>query len=242
MIIYLCTNELNGKRYVGLTSISLNRRKSNHKTQAFTLNSQSKFHRALRKYGIDSFKWEVLDDKSLTVEELITKEIEYIERFDTYKSGYNMTIGGDGAVGSIHTEEWKKQQSKRSKRFHQENENHKKWLALSLEEKYGKKANNIRSKMSQSGKSKLQDGKRTDLTEYSRDKMSSSKMKDGNPNYVSIPDNEQNLIITLYKQHGRILPIIEETTGYSNHVIKRFLKEINLYAGRKKYQDGPNCS
>jgi group I intron endonuclease len=238
MIVYLCTNLINGKQYVGITSISLGKRKSNHKSLALRCGSQTKFHRALRKYSIENFKWEVLDECSESIDILIEKEIKYISKFDTYKNGYNMTIGGDGAVGSIHTEEWKQQQSKRVKKFHKENKEHQKWLRMSLDEKYGKDSAAIRNKMSITRKGKLINGKRIDLTENGRISLSLSKLKEGNPNYVKIDDDTQKIIIFLYKKYGKIVPEILNESGYSKHVIKRFLKDIKIYAGRKKYKNG----
>lgn len=236
MIVYLCTNLINGKQYVGITSISLNKRKSNHKSLALQCGSQTKFHRALRKHGVENFKWEILDESAANVEILIEKEIEYISKFNTYKYGYNMTIGGDGAVGSVHSDEWKLQQSKRAKNFHQENKEHQKWLKMSLEEKYGDASNIIRQKMSNTHKGKLINGKRMDITENGRILISQSKLKDGNPNYVEIEENKQELIIFLYKKYGRIVKEVVEKSGYSKHVIKRFLNEKGIYAGRKKYK------
>lgn len=235
MIVYLCTNLINGKQYVGITSISLNKRKSNHKSLALRCRSQTKFHRALRKYGSENFKWEILDESSGSFEILMEKEIGYISKFNTYKNGYNMTIGGDGAVGSIHSEKWKLQQSKRAKKFHEENEEHQKWLKMSFDEKYGNDSITIRQKMSNTHKEKLINGKRVDITENGRVAMSQSKLKKGNPKYVEIEENIQELIIHLYKKYGQITKEIPEKSGYSKHVIKRFLKENKIYAGRKKY-------
>lgn len=238
MIVYLCTNLINGKQYVGITSISLGKRKSNHKTLAFRKNSQTKFHRALRKYGVENFKWEILDESFENVNELIEKEIKYIAEFNTYKTGYNMTIGGDGAVGTVHTEEWKAKQSERSKRFHSENKMHQEWLKKSLDEKYGKNADDIRKKMSDKKKSKLINGKRSDITEIGRISMASSKLKTGNPNYVNIPKCDEEIIINLYEKYKRITPEIHQETGYSAYILKRFLIEKNIYEGRQKYKNG----
>jgi hypothetical protein len=63
-------------------------------------------------------------------------------------------------------------------------------------------------------------------------------VKDANPQYVKIDVDNKLLIITLYKKYGKIVPEIQKETGFSKHVIKRFLKEEGIYAGRKKYKDG----
>lgn len=58
-IIYMATNLVNGKSYVGRTVKGLEHRRKNHIWAA--LSGKGKyFHRAIRKYGKDSFGWEVL--------------------------------------------------------------------------------------------------------------------------------------------------------------------------------------
>lgn len=51
-VVYCFENKLNGKKYVGLTSQRLDKRINGHKSSANN-GSQSPFHNALRKYGID---------------------------------------------------------------------------------------------------------------------------------------------------------------------------------------------
>lgn len=97
MIIYKVTNIINGKIYIGQSINSLSLRKTTHKHSALKNNSQSYFHKAIRKYGWDSFEWEVIDDCN-TKQELDIKEIEYITLFESHIStgkGYNLTKGGD---------------------------------------------------------------------------------------------------------------------------------------------------
>lgn len=50
------------------------------------------FHRALKKYGLSNFTFEVVEECSL--EELDEKEIKWIAYYDSWKNGYNMTPGG----------------------------------------------------------------------------------------------------------------------------------------------------
>lgn len=70
----------------------------------------TKFNRAIKKYGPEGFKYEVLIKISCkTKEELRAKldelEIYYINKYDSYKNGYNMTLGGSGSKGCFQTEE-----------------------------------------------------------------------------------------------------------------------------------------
>lgn len=97
-IIYCATNKVNGKKYIGQTRNNLEVRKSNHMSDFKVFKRtkpNSKFYRAMDKYGWDSFEWSVLEE-GISVEDLNEREIEYIREFKTYNSeyGYNMTLGG----------------------------------------------------------------------------------------------------------------------------------------------------
>ena len=63
-IIYCYTNLINGKKYIGQT-INPSQRYSAHKSTHLNEKDpeyDSLFHRALRKYGWDNFKYEVLNE------------------------------------------------------------------------------------------------------------------------------------------------------------------------------------
>jgi len=90
MLIYQIINKINGKSYIGKT-INLKNRIYGHKKSA-ERGSNYHFHNAIRKYGFNSFKLNILEyckDKK----ELNEREIYYIK---IYKPEYNMTSGGDG--------------------------------------------------------------------------------------------------------------------------------------------------
>lgn len=55
--------------------------------------------RSIEKCGFDAFIVDEMIDKALTIDELNEKETYYIKKFDSYKNGYNMTLGGDSASG-----------------------------------------------------------------------------------------------------------------------------------------------
>jgi group I intron endonuclease len=96
MLIYKVFNKTNGKIYIGKTKQSLVKRKVAHYNSA-NGNSPSNFHNALRFYSKDDFVWEILIECK-TEEELNNYEIHFIKKYDTYKTGYNMTEGGDGGT------------------------------------------------------------------------------------------------------------------------------------------------
>ena len=51
--------------------------------------------RSIEKYGFDAFVVDKMIDTAITQEELNDKEAYYIEKFDSFKNGYNQTYGGD---------------------------------------------------------------------------------------------------------------------------------------------------
>lgn len=92
-MIYSATNMINNKMYIGQTIHSLKRRKASHLTSV--KQKKTIFQRAINKYGKENFIWEIIDYADCP-EELDEKEIYWISYFDTYRYGYNMTIGGQG--------------------------------------------------------------------------------------------------------------------------------------------------
>jgi group I intron endonuclease len=97
-IIYIITNRVNGKRYVGKTVQREERRWSQHLTKA-RRNPKYYLHMAMRKHGLDNFSFEVVD-RADSEAELTAKDVEYIARLGTTSSskGYNCTVGGDGGA------------------------------------------------------------------------------------------------------------------------------------------------
>jgi group I intron endonuclease len=57
--------------------------------------SQPKLYNSLVKYGYDNHKFEILGKYNSYI--LSSMEIYFISKYDSYKSGMNCTIGGDGA-------------------------------------------------------------------------------------------------------------------------------------------------
>lgn len=55
MIVYLATNTLNGKRYIGATKGTLKERRRRHRWEAKNRPYCRVFHAALRKYGEAAF-------------------------------------------------------------------------------------------------------------------------------------------------------------------------------------------
>lgn len=96
--IYKITCKTTHKIYIGKSESTVLDRWKGHCRAAF-LPSHSDynfpFHRAIRKYGIEDFIIETIDESNNS-EELKQKEIYWIEFYDSYNKGYNSTRGGDG--------------------------------------------------------------------------------------------------------------------------------------------------
>lgn len=104
--VYLVTNLTNDKKYVGKTICELENRKQGH----YRLSKSGQgflFHKALRKYGFEKFKWEILF-QSVNEDILFKVELMMILELNTkVPSGYNLTDGGDGIVGATRTKVWR---------------------------------------------------------------------------------------------------------------------------------------
>jgi len=112
--IYLATNRLNKKRYVGQCIGTLKSRRKKHYDAAFKYNSPLRFHCALRKYGKSTFYWRIIEAE-IDLNHLDDKETYYIKHYDSFYHGYNMTLGGKTMNGYKHTEETKKKISEKTK-------------------------------------------------------------------------------------------------------------------------------
>lgn len=97
-LIYKHTSLRSGKSYIGLTCGSMEKRWSQHTSDARKM-SNLYFHRAIRLYGEDNWTHEIIEDNIDTVEEANALEQYFIKKFDTFENGYNLTEGG----GNTHT-------------------------------------------------------------------------------------------------------------------------------------------
>lgn len=90
--IYKFTNKINNKSYIG-QSVNIEKRKKEHIQNINNYKIDSTLYQALRKYGIMNFSFEVLEE--CDKQELNEKEKYWIQYYDSYNNGYNMTPGGD---------------------------------------------------------------------------------------------------------------------------------------------------
>ena len=111
--VYKAENNKNGKIYIGKTVKGLGYRKREHLYHTHYHNGecQKYFHRAIEKYGADSFSWTVLYESNNN-EELCAKEVEYIKQYCSHgPKGYNLTDVGEGTTWYKYTETQSKKMS-----------------------------------------------------------------------------------------------------------------------------------
>lgn len=87
--IYKITNNINGKVYIG-QSIDIKRRWRSHKKDFE--NIDNKFYRAIRKYGLENFFFEIVEE--VPVNELDERESYWIRFYNSIEEGYNTIPGG----------------------------------------------------------------------------------------------------------------------------------------------------
>ena len=93
--IYKITNLLSGKCYIG-QSKDIEGRFVTHKQRCKYAYCRDKsfLYKAMHKYGIDNFSFEVLE--VCEESELDALEIKYIAQYGSFSNGYNMNAGGGG--------------------------------------------------------------------------------------------------------------------------------------------------
>lgn len=110
--IYLITNNITKKQYVGQTKFDDDRRIKEHIYQAELGNKNLHLYNSIRKYGWENFTVTHLED-NVDECDLDKLEMYYIGLYDTFNNGYNNTIGGGGIRGYHHSEETKQKISDR---------------------------------------------------------------------------------------------------------------------------------
>lgn len=99
--IYMHTNKINNKKYIGQTKQDPERRwREGGKGYV----NSPKFWNAIQKYGWDNFDHEIIEVIDGTPSEADEREIYWIAYYDTYNNdekGYNMTPGGQNYMSEL---------------------------------------------------------------------------------------------------------------------------------------------
>ena len=96
--IYKITNLINGKVYVG-QSVNILTRWRRHRSEMNNLNNCYPIYKAMRKYGLENFAFEVIEECSKNL--LDEREKYWIKYYNSYYDGYNQTSGGHSSGVSI---------------------------------------------------------------------------------------------------------------------------------------------
>lgn len=218
-IVYLITNTVNEKKYIGRTCVSKETRFKQHLYNASYGKRRYRLYEAMREIGPNKFKIELVKD-NIPDEKILEEETFFIKHFDSYHNGYNMNEGGSGLThiseehkkalsqnnpwkgkkrsGSLnpmfnrhHSEEIRKKQSRVAKERYKNNPEVHPWL--------GKKHKDSSiKKMSESKKGKTSPRKGSSHTEESKQKMSEAKKgkvsKTRKKYMITFPDGHEEII------------------------------------------------
>ncbi len=191
-IIYKVTNKVNGKRYIGQTVKSLNERMFRHIHDALGSWDNIYFHKAIRKHGVENFKWEILIE-CYSRNELDNIEIKLIKKYNTFGSGYNLNVGGKGNAGFKLTEDTRQKMSEAKKG--KNHPNYGKHCTKETKKKIGdanrnkSRSKELRKKISESLKGENHPNYGRHLTEETKRKISESsknkKLSEGHKRKLS---------------------------------------------------------
>jgi group I intron endonuclease len=162
--VYLTTNLINGKQYVGDHTI-------NDKEKKYYIGSGNIFKKAIKKYGEENFFKEILEWFK-TREEAFNAQEKYIKQFDTLvSSGYNISPKG-GHRGKESVSEDSKIKMSNSKKGNKNPQYH---IKKELAAFYGKKHSlEIKNKLSKSHKGIITWNKNLKLSNKIKLKISKS--------------------------------------------------------------------
>lgn len=220
--IYLLTDKRNGKQYVGKHVGT----ETNYFSGGIIPNKIAK------KYGKETFTKIILEDNILDENLLCIKEKYYIEKYNTFKNGYNLSEGGDGG-GSWLIKKTKKEKERISNIKREKNLG-RKFSKETLEKmslaKKGKPLTEEHKKnisFSQSGENHPWFGRKH--TEESKRKMSETRKGVKNPEHSKLmkKNNPRNLCVSI---NGRIFESIQQASEELNlprHVVKTKLNSLN---------------
>lgn len=91
--IYKIVNDINNKIYIGKTEFSIQKRFYEHCRDSQKILEQKRpLYAAMRKYGLEHFYIELIEETNNPEE----REKYWIEYYQSFKNGYNATMGGDG--------------------------------------------------------------------------------------------------------------------------------------------------
>ena len=98
--IYKITNNINNNCYIG-QSIHIEERWKEHKSKYnWEKENKKPLYLAFQKYGLENFSFEIVEE--CEPEQLNLKEQYWIDYYNSYNDGSNMTSGGETNYGDNH--------------------------------------------------------------------------------------------------------------------------------------------
>jgi group I intron endonuclease len=210
-VVYRISNSINEKLYIGKTIEDPIKYWKYHKSYCRN-NYKKVLYSAMRKYGIDKFKFHILEYiESDNIEQLNIRlfklEKEYINKLNTIApAGYNVTAGGQGLAGMEFSEEHRQKISNKlsGRKF---SKTHRKNISKSA---MGRTSPNKNKKLSKKHKENLSksmqgkyDGKNNPFYGKKHDKQTrkliSKKLSDGRLNGENNPFYGKNIQKILLK-------------------------------------------
>lgn len=233
--IYKLTSPSN-KCYIGQTINLVERKRTLYNPNKYY--SGHRLDNAIKKYGIENFQYEIIiqiveSNKEKLREKLDELEKFYIEKYDSYNNGYNMTLGGSGSNGCFQTEESKRKISEKAK---------------------GRKGSMLGRHLTEEQRNKISNFAKTRTGEknpfYGKTHSEEAKLKIGKANSIPILQLDLNeTIITEFpsaKDAARSLgkpradsEIIKVCKGYISPSGKRYITALGY---KWKYKEGSTTS
>lgn len=238
MIIYKTTNLINGKIYIGKDS----------KNDPAYLGSGLVLEKAIRKYGLENFKKEILESCS-NDDELNEKERYWIKFYNSTnrKIGYNLTEGGTGGD----TFKYSRRKNERRKLLSDGLKNSEKVKDNIKSGWYSEHAKNmwkndshkelIRNKLNgrkiywkdKISKSITEWHKNNPITEETREKFVRNGKNMKGYEFLKVDESIESKIILNYKNNIGVKSLTEKF-NLSRHIIVRVLKKNGVYIKNKK--------
>lgn len=104
-VIYRILNTVTGKSYIGKTKQERQRRATHFSMLRKNRHYNKKLQRSFDKHGERAFDFTVLE-KGISNGNCSEREIYWINHFDSFQNGYNLTIGGENGNGNGVSCEW----------------------------------------------------------------------------------------------------------------------------------------
>lgn len=213
MRVYIITNMINGKQYVGVTSQTIQARFLEHKKSSRHPNSKRKLLRAIRKYGEENFKVDLLED-NIPYEQITEKEQFYIAKYDTYNNGYNMTIGGDGICGYQYGEYWREKMQPVWDSIYTEERSRK----ISIANKGKKKSEEHKRKLSERKKEYYKTHENPFTGKHHTEESKQKQREQMTKHHVLMLDHDTNEVIQEFFNIAQAAQWIKDTQGRSTKI------------------------